>query len=148
MVTLRFKSLPTYIPPQTSFKSLKLGFLSPHENDVLEVFGLSEYKAAEIVVHLMRQPDMRPGQRLHFLEGLFESHFPWLLEFMEIFWDYCKFHKFVYNNKHECKNIFDYHDCKYYYPYQRKACFICEREKIIIEIKESKERYRLLNNIF
>lgn len=138
MVTFRS---PTYIPPQTSFKSLKIGRLTDLESEVLEVFGLHGYNASEIVVYLMRHPNMSPGQRLHFLEGLFETHFPWILEYMELFWDYCKFHKYVYDKKHNCKNIFEYHDCRYYYPYQKKRCFICEKEAIISEIRASKERY-------
>lgn len=141
---VRFKSLPLYISPQTSFKSLKLGIFTLHENNILNTFGLNSHHKTENIVYLMRQTNMSPGQRLHFFEGIFESHFPWLLEYMELFWDCCGFHKYVYTKNHQCKNIFEYHNCKYYYPYQKKRCLDCERENIMSEIKKSKERYLLL----
>jgi len=147
MATIKFNSIHTYISPQTSFKRLQTDYLTINEKNIIKIFGLQDCVITDLIIYCMKQ-SMSPGQRLHFLEGIFESNCPWLLEFMELFWDYCKFHKYIFDENNKCWNIFDYYKYEYYYPYEKKKCVECEKETIMSEIKVSKERYYSLNNIF
>ena len=120
MSKIKFSKEVSYIEPDYP----KFHELTKKEKDLISAFMIDDLDTQQDFVSILRFCNKNPGTLLHFFEKIFDKHAPWILCNIDLFWDHCKFHKYIYDDKGDCHNIFKYYDSIYYEPYRKSSSFL------------------------
>ena len=79
--------------------------ITDKERDLFETFLILKEEDQLELASLLRSK-CNPKTKLFFVESVIKKKYPWIQHHIEIFWDYAKLHKYVYNKNNKCENIF------------------------------------------
>lgn len=98
-------SHPHSVGPLAACEATSCQGLTDKERDLFETFLILKEEDQLELASLLRLK-CGPKAKLFFVESVIEKKYPWIQRHLEIFWDYAKLHKYVYNENNKCENIF------------------------------------------